>query len=295
VTPGSHARTGRLLAWSAALVALPALAADPPDSAPTAAPPDKYACLANYEQAQLDRRNAQLIQARSKLRICSQAECPDVVRGDCMTWLGEVEAGIPSVIFEAHADGEMLTNVSVAVDDILVRSTLDGLPVELNPGVHWVSFKSGSRPEIRKQTIVRAGEKGRIISASWDPARREPSPPAPTDSPERPAPRPHALAYAVAGLGLVALGSGLAVGFDARKRERSLKKDCAPFCDADDVRRVRTSYAAADVLGGVGAVGITAGVVLWLTHARSEPREASALPTLSVSTTHAELGWDVRF
>ena len=63
--------------------------------------PDKRACLATYVESQSERRAGKLLAARAAAVTCGSESCPDVLRSDCVTWLRELDASIPTVVFSA--------------------------------------------------------------------------------------------------------------------------------------------------------------------------------------------------
>src|SRR5579864_3957502 len=81
---------------------------------PAQSPDDtsKGACRHAYESAQLLRRSEELVAARAELQICGAEACPAITRTDCVRWLAEVEAGIPSVVFEAKTSMGLVFDVS---------------------------------------------------------------------------------------------------------------------------------------------------------------------------------------
>src|SRR5579883_734779 len=88
--------------------------------------PDKAACAASYEQAQRLRRDRKLVLSREALLVCLQDSCPALLRADCATWLKEVEASLPTVVFEAQgADGAFLADVTVSSGGVVLASRLD--------------------------------------------------------------------------------------------------------------------------------------------------------------------------
>ncbi|HEY7376702.1 MAG TPA: hypothetical protein VIF57_31375, partial [Polyangia bacterium] len=92
-------------AASAEPEAAPAAAEQAPAPPPESADAAKAECLANYEAAQLARRERRLLDSRAALRVCSGAACPAAVRADCVDWLDQVARSLPSVVVTARARG----------------------------------------------------------------------------------------------------------------------------------------------------------------------------------------------
>ncbi|MEJ7729211.1 MAG: hypothetical protein WKG00_08345 [Polyangiaceae bacterium] len=59
------------------------------------------ACVDAHVAAQRLRRDGKLRAAREQLVSCARTSCPQVLVRECAAWLSEVEATIPSVLFEA--------------------------------------------------------------------------------------------------------------------------------------------------------------------------------------------------
>src|SRR5689334_2810208 len=115
--------------------------AAPPAPEPGPAPPPEGAdaakaeCLANYQEAQLARRERRLLDSRAALRICSGAVCPAAVRADCVDWLDQVAHGLPSVVVTARARGADVLAVKVFIDGKLATERLTGFALEIDPGL----------------------------------------------------------------------------------------------------------------------------------------------------------------
>src|SRR4051812_549132 len=81
--------------------AAPAAAAS---SAPEAAPVDARAkCVAAHEEAQIARMRDSLLKARTAALSCSQAECPALLRTDCVQWFAELDRQVPSLVLSVRA------------------------------------------------------------------------------------------------------------------------------------------------------------------------------------------------
>src|SRR5262245_14627473 len=98
-------------AWLSALFVLA------PAGSALGAPPDRAACVAAYEAAQVSMNRARLLQARKQLRQCLDPACPEKLRPDCSQWLEETEARIPTVLLAfRRADGTPIVKAKVLID-----------------------------------------------------------------------------------------------------------------------------------------------------------------------------------
>ena len=98
--------------------------------ATTAGAADKKVCDDAFEQAQVFRKAHQLLSARDQLRTCVRPGCRWAP--DCTKWLGEVEAIIPSLVFEAKdAAGNDVSSVRVTMDGQPFVDKLDGTALQV--------------------------------------------------------------------------------------------------------------------------------------------------------------------
>lgn len=249
---------------------------------------ERQQCFASYEQAQRDRLAGKLQAARSQLVQCARDECPDLLRSDCVRWLSEVEASLPTVVFSVRGrDGCSATQVRVYADAQLVAQQLDGKALALDPGAHHFRFELADGTSIQRRFVVLEGEKTQAIDASFAPpgvsCARDLSGavPDPTDAAERPTP---AAVYWIGGAGLAAVTVGAVFGA-VGLAERADLQDCQPACLPEDEDTMRAHLLVADIVVGVGAAALVTAGILYLL--RPEERRADSAgpflrPALSV-------------
>jgi hypothetical protein len=223
-------------------------------------PPDRSTCARSYEQAQRRRQSHELRAAREDLLVCSKKECPAWMRRDCVPWLADVEAAIPSIVVEANRSD--------------ARATLDGVPVgseavRVDPGDHVIVVDAPGAARVEERVRVGEGDGTRRIAITLAdaPLAPPPKPPPPsTPAHERPVPT---LVWILGGAGLAAGGVG-AVFQIAGMNERSDLSTCAPACAHDDVSAAKTSLWTGNVLLGVSVVALAGALVLYVTRPESE-------------------------
>jgi len=247
-------------------------------SAPAlAAPPTKEACIAAFDEAQRLRRAGRLRASRAELVVCSQQECPAVVRADCAGVLREVESAQPTIVLKASdAGGNDLTDVAVDLGGTKLATSLDGRALAVDPGKLSLVFERPPWKPVTVEVVVAEGEKGRIIQAQLGPPA--PPPPAPGPRPAE-APKRTAAAWAVpVGLGAVALGaftfagiSRISLGNDAD----ALKRECGPFCSQSDRDELSERLVRTNVALGVGVTLLAAAVVTWFVLGPRAPKHTS--------------------
>lgn len=243
-------------------------------------------CLDAFSAAQRHRREGKLIEARSELISCSQASCPEEIVAKCTPWLREVKSAVPSIIPVARdADGRDLVEVRVSIDGTLVTETLDGMPVELDPGPHVVVFETPDHPSLTLNVVVVQAQKNRMVVARLSPpAPPSPAPPAiPTPSfpePEAPVAGGGVSPWAWIGFGIGAAGiiTGTVTGALALAEADELEEICnGTVCTTtrgeqyDDGVRLAHASTGMFVVGGAGVVlGVAA--LIWL---GDEPKSAA--------------------
>jgi hypothetical protein len=217
-------------------------------------------CRRAYESSQLRRRDHQLIEARQEMRVCGAEGCPAIVSKDCVQWLGQVEAGIPSLVFEALSDAGAIFDVTARIDGAVVATGFDGRPIEVDPGLHKVTFERQGSPVLEQRIILREGEKNRLVVADWTTPKLPER--GPTGRAERPVPLAVLLTAGMAALGFVDFAVAATLG-DSLKSDLEASA-CAPFCPRDKVDALRARYVIADIGLTVGVADLAASAVLFL-------------------------------
>jgi len=227
----------------------------------------KTACVQGYEAGQRLRKDGKLLAARKELIVCAQSSCPEVVNVDCIRWLSEVEAAIPSVVVSAKdTAGRDTLEVRVRIDSIVVTERLLGTAIELDPGPHRLRFEHGDAPAIEQDIVVSQGEKNRRVAVSFAPAPAvAPAPPTP---PQPPPPPPdgssffdrfNTLSYIGFGVG----AAGLLVGTITGAMSLSALSDTEAQCDGDGKcpESAREDYDSTIALANVSNVGFVLGIL----------------------------------
>jgi hypothetical protein len=131
------------------------------------------------------RGDHKLIEARTQLLICAALSCPADVRSDCERKVEEVNAALPTVVFEAKdASGADLSGVKVAMDGQPLVEHLDGTAITVNPGEHRFTFEIAGQPPIEKTIVLNEGEKDRhesVAVSAPKPAEALAEPPPPVE------------------------------------------------------------------------------------------------------------------
>lgn len=233
----------------------------------------KAACMSAYEGAQISMKRAQLQKAHGELAICISDVCPQALRSDCATWLKEVEAREPTVVFSyIDAMGKSRRDVRVLIGGVPVLSELDGRGHAIDPGVAVITFEpqGGKASEVR--ALVREGQKLQLVEYR-EPSRLAPIAVVPKDSAvAAPSRIPLYVGLSVLGVGLAGFGGFGAWGLSGK----SSLESCKPFCTEDEAGGVRTRFIVADVSLAIAAVGAVITVISLASLASHSPRNTTS-------------------
>jgi hypothetical protein len=234
---------------------------------------DKAACVASYDRSQMLRKDHRLQRAREELRSCSRAVCPALVRNDCLTWLDQVQAELPSLAIRATKDGADVANVTIVEDEAVVATKLDGSSLEVDPGEHAFRFETEGASPVVMHLVVRERERDRVVPVNFvGPGAAQASgvAPASAEAPAMSRPVPVG-AVVLGGIGIAGIATFAAMGVVGKNQQSSLQNSCSPNCSQRDIDKVKTDYIVADVALGVGAAAlVSAGVWFLLRPAKSE-------------------------
>jgi len=239
---------------------------------------DLASCIASSEHALALRRAGKLLETRVELAECAAASCPDEVRSDCAKRMEAVNASMPSVVVAAKdASGHDLQAADVDVDGVRVASTLDGRPVEIDPGEHLLRVGAPGLPPEERKIVVGEGDKARRESFTLGAAAAPLAAPSPA-MPGRGLGLRRTLAIAGGAGGLAGVGLGVTFGLLASSDWSSAKGavtsqatcSSAAACPAhatalSDHSSAETFATASTVAFGVGGALLVAGAVTWFT------------------------------
>jgi hypothetical protein len=216
-------------------------------------------CATAYEQAQYARKERKLRRAREQLILCAQPECPAATRNDCVPWLAEVEASLPTVVFGAtDAAGKELTDVKVLVDDAVLVDRLDGAAVAVDPGPRRFLFQHAGAKDVEESFVIKEGEKNRILGVQFKDvgaaaaSKAAPGPAAQAES----SGASYWPAALLTGVGALGIGGAVLFGVGAKSDADDLRSTCAPRCSTSSVDDVRSKLLVSDVFLGVGVVSL---------------------------------------
>ena len=227
------------------------------------------------------RRAKKLGEARSKLLVCAQEACDAVVRDDCKTWLVEVEAARPSLVFTVKDEtGGDLTDVRVTANGQLVADRLDGTAVSIDPGEYELRFEARGIGVAQQTILVVEGQKSRLVEVVL--GGGVPQRPAQKAAPSSLAPFAWT-AFGIGGAGLVTFAALQGV---AQSEYADFEDSCGHTraCSDEDVAPTRDKFIASMAMLGVGGAGIATAAILLIVDATSkEQTDAAARPRIDVA------------
>jgi hypothetical protein len=247
-----------------------------------AADPTTQECVSTNEQAGPLQQAGKLRQARANMRRCSAQSCPAVVRDDCIRAATQLDAAVPTIVFEAHdAAGNEISAVRVTMDGEEVASRLAGTVLDVDPGEHTFQFESAAG-NVEKRLVIHQAEKNRREAVSFGPeAGRAPGSgaagagtagqagPGTGEGSAGGMSGQKKVAIAVGGLGVAAVAAGSILGLLASAKWQQAKNDCGAACALgstaqNEASSAHTTATIANITFGVGVLGVGAGLALWL-------------------------------
>jgi hypothetical protein len=224
---------------------------------------------------------------RTQLLVCASASCPVDVRNECVHRVDEVNSAIPTIIFGARdGDGNDLSAVRVIMDTEVLTDRLQGIAIPIDPGVHTFIFEAALQQSVWKSFVILQGQKNRTELITFSAVPRPPSvdvasrsrtpdtsnmasPPAPTRDTGAAFTARQKWTVGLAAIGVVGLGLGTGLGWQARTKRDEARELCPGVCTDQrgvdrwqEAKRAGNFSTAAFVAGGIGIAGAT---LLWLT------------------------------
>jgi hypothetical protein len=188
-----------------------------------------------------------------------------------------VNAQIPTIIFEAKDPaGNDLSTVKVTVDGDVLVERLEGSALSIDPGDHVFTFETAGQPTVTKRFVIREAEKERreAIQFGTPIVRPAPGPPV-MGAPAAPPPNEKlgtqkVVALTAAGVGVIGLGVGTALGILAISKKSDAQTACpeSQCTTQDGVNKWSQAGSTGNIstIGFiVGGVALAGAAVLWFT------------------------------
>ncbi|MCA9596554.1 MAG: hypothetical protein KC776_24730 [Myxococcales bacterium] len=242
-------------------------------------------CIAHHASGKKLRSEGSLMAAKEEFLKCAADGCPKIVRDECLELVGKVARETPSIVVAVKdGNGRDVTSGRVTLDDRELSSWTEGLAEPLDPGPHTLAYTGPDGREAKAEFIARDGDKRRTVEVTLPAA----STPPPTDElpPEVAAPESSTpvLAYVLAGVAVVGLGSFTYFALDGQSKKNDLD-DCKPHCQQTDVDAMRRSFLIGDISLGVGALALGGSAYFFLSPSPAPAEHDTAAPPLFLSAS----------
>lgn len=244
-------------------------------------------CSRALDQARHDAEAGRLRGARTAYGECAEKSCGGPVSAECRGAMQRMADSVPSIVpVVTGSPGAPRTEVRVSMDGELLAERLDGRSIEVDPGMHELTFTLGTGESHTEQVLILEGQRNRVISVELTPKAAptsqvgaqlaadgpEPLPaakPVAATPAEAEQPSSSVLPYVIGGVGVAAVGTSFLLAHWGSDDNRALDA-CAPNCSQESVDHVSRMYIAADITLVAGVVAIGAATWLYLSGTPSE-------------------------
>jgi hypothetical protein len=241
-------------------------------------------CSDAYTKGQEERLAGRLMSAREQFKLCSDPTCPTAVIPDCVRWITEVEADLPTVEVKASSvTGEPIENLNFWVDGVAIPRAELTHPVVVDAGPHVMRFEApgyepvqitnSMRPEDRKVPVVAVM---RLLEKPVTPGAAAQESALKQPTPEVNDHHTPVAALALAGVGLVALGGSVYFDLSAKHKYDDRLASCGHLCPESDASSVRSKALIADIALATSVVAFGAAAWFYFSE-RSDRRPSTAL------------------
>jgi hypothetical protein len=262
-------------------------------------------CIEAHTESQPLRRSGHLRAAREKLVQCAQETCPAMIKQECGTLLGQLDAALPTVVVELRGDtSNPKARWHLAIDGEPFDGALAGRALPLDPGEHKVRVERTKEAFVEQSVTVFEGERARKLVV--DVAAIVPTPPPdPTASasvagatPVSPSSDLQTGMYVVGGVTIASLAAA-GIFWALKSGEFSRLHDtCGKTgsCTDEDEQTLHRDSTLTAVSLGVSLVSLGTTVTLYLLHENAKGKSA-ALSGFSVqhSASTTALSWRASF
>ncbi|HEY2900405.1 MAG TPA: hypothetical protein VGL59_07515 [Polyangia bacterium] len=254
---------------------------------------DRRACQTAFMDGRQHLEAGRLREARRYFGTCADPVCGRSIEHECAARRTQLDGDIPSIVpVLLDRAGSPIVDAQVTVDGEPLTTHLDGRAFTVDPGLHEVSFDTGSEV-VAVKVLAGQGQRNQLVSASIgrgagkqaslaalpraetetageDGDADDDAPLAPTEragrsvrgarakvSAAEAGPSSSLPLYFLGGLGVAGLlGYGTVVTWARDDNHRLL--DCAPNCPPASIDHIRKLYLIADVSLGVGVAALAA-------------------------------------
>jgi hypothetical protein len=256
---------------------------------------DKATCIAAAESGQQLQKEGKLSAAREKFLVCADESCPSYIKSDCLNWINDVTAALPSITISiADKAGADLLEAQIEIDGKLVAQRLDGKAISLDPGPHTVAVTPVGQERKETNVLLNIGDKSRKISFKYGSGL-------PIEEPGAHKAVHGPLPWVVMGVGAVAAGVGLGVALSVSAEDKLIPATCTdrsaaqPTCtgatkalrDADAAKATEAAKAQdrqliGYIVAGAGGALLVGGLIWHFAEGPSSTKTEQRAGTLRV-------------
>ena len=235
-------------------------------------------CSDAYTKGQEERLAGRLFSAREQFEVCSDSSCPKAFVRDCLRWLTEVEADLPSLLVRVtDTAGRTPDGLSVFFDGRAVAVEALEQPLVTSAGPHVLRFEAPGYQPVELSPALRPEDRKLKVNALM---RLEAAVDTPAVTPSvSDAPKSKGVPVATltfASIGVVALGGSLYFGLSAKSRYDDLKAHCAPTCSQSQIDSVHSKAVISDIALATSVVAFGAAAWFYFS-AKPDDRGSTAL------------------
>jgi hypothetical protein len=260
------------------------------------------ACIAANEGSIQGLSQHKLLEAREQALKCAVDACPAILRDACGRRIQQVNAALPTIVFDAKDSTGADVAVTVTMDGHPVNA-MQGATIPADPGEHKFVFEAPGQPPVEKTFILREGEKDRhepiVIGSTSAPT---PGTVGPGSTPPAPPPvspdsgsattgwsTQKTLALVAGGVGVAGVAVGAVFGLMAHsswsnsQNECPSSSNCPQHAQAVSDHNSATTFATVSTIGfAAGAAVLAGGALLWFTAPHTEPAKGATTGRLRV-------------
>lgn len=263
--------------------------------------PTPAKCGEAFEASQQLSKSGKLLAALDQLIICAQPSCPQFLTRECTSTFERITTALPTITLIARdSAGAPLVDVVVSMDGEKVADKISGLAVPVDPGLHKFSFEREDKTTVIVSALISEGDKNKPVVADFKAPEPKPAAVTAPKSAEPPPPLPAkagipSATYALGGLALAALTTGVVFRIVGSIEYNNLVDQCGRSCQDSQVDKVKAKYTISTIGFAVGAGALlAAGVVLAVgsgNRSGAEHPRASAWSVRPVVTDRGAVGF----
>ena len=198
----------------------------------------------------------------------------------------DLRANIPTLTLQVEGASSHDPNLEIQINGRAIGAAQIGQALSLDPGTYRVSGSVSPERSDERQAVLAKGNSVTVVLNLAAPAPKAPAPDESDPGPDTVSTSQRTLSplvYVAGAVGIAGIGTGVVTGLMASSKHAEAEEQCQDQCCTSGtsgpatVNEFRTLRAVSTVSYGIGAAGIVAGVVLWLTADTSPESEQASV------------------